>query len=55
VAHVVITVEEEKFKADMGAVTKVGVISSNEVYHTGSPRGEHKAKGTKHTWRQLGM
>jgi len=34
-----IAVEEEKFEAYVRAVAKVGVVSSNEAYHTGSPRG----------------
>ena len=49
-----IAVEEEKFEAYVRAVAKVGVVSSNEAYRTGSPRGgEHKAKGSRRTWRQL--
>ena len=50
-----IAIEEEKIEAYMRAVMKVGVISSKEAYRTGSPRGEHKAKGTRCTWRQLDM
>jgi hypothetical protein len=53
VAHVAIAVEEEEFEAYVRAVAKVGVVSSKEAYRTGSPRGEHKAKGTRRTWRQL--
>ena len=52
-AHMAIAVEEEKIEAYVRAVAKVGVVSSNEAYRTGSPRGEHKAKGTRRTWRQL--
>jgi hypothetical protein len=50
---VVIAIEEEEFKAYVRAVAKVGIVSSKEAYHTGSPRGEHKAKGTRRAWRQL--
>jgi hypothetical protein len=50
---VVITVEEERIEAYVRAVTKVGVVLSKEAYRTGSPRGEHKVKGARHTWRQL--
>ena len=53
-AHVAIAVEEKEFEAYVRAVAKVGVVSSKEAYRTGSPRGEHKAKGTRRTWRQLG-
>ena len=49
----VIAVEEEKIEAYVRAVVKVGVVSSKEAYRTGSPRGEHKAKGMRCTWRQL--
>jgi hypothetical protein len=38
-AHVVIAVEEERIKAYVRAVAKVGVVSSKEAYCTGSPRG----------------
>jgi hypothetical protein len=54
-AHVAIAIEEEEFEAYVRAVTKVGVILSKEAYHTGSLRGEHKAKGMRCTWRQLDM
>jgi hypothetical protein len=53
VAHVAIAVEEEEFEAYVRAVAKVGVVSSKEAYRSGSPRGEHKAKGMRRTWRQL--
>jgi hypothetical protein len=53
VAHMVIAVEEERIEAYVRAVMKVGVVLSNEAYHTDSPRGEHKAKGTRRTQRQL--
>ena len=39
VAHVAITIEEERIKVYMRAVVKVGVVSSKEAYYTGSPRG----------------
>ena len=34
-----IAVEDEKNEAYVKVITKVGVISSNEVYRMGSPRG----------------
>jgi hypothetical protein len=48
-----ITIEEERIEAYVRAVMKVGVVLSKEAYCTGSPRGEHKVKGVRHTWRQL--
>jgi hypothetical protein len=53
VAHMAIAIEEGKSEAYVRAIAKVGVISSNEVYCTGSPRGEHKVKGMRCMWRQL--
>jgi hypothetical protein len=38
-AHVAIAVEDEKNEAYIKVIAKVGVISSNEAYCMGSPRG----------------
>ena len=48
-----ITIEEERSEAYVRVMVKVGVVLSNKVYHTGSPRGEHEARETRYTWRQL--
>ena len=35
------------------AITKRGVVSSNQLYRTHSLRGEYRARGTRDTWRRL--
>ena len=39
VAHMAIAIEDKKNEAYVKVIMKVGVISSNEAYRMGSPRG----------------
>jgi hypothetical protein len=48
-----IAIEEGGGEAYVRVTAKVGVVSSNKAYRTGSPSGEHEARGTRYTWRLL--